>query len=274
MFSVEWRRSKLGSVLRGGARREKLGVARASAIAWAPAIAALTLGAGGCVDNNQSIFIRQVVAFPEGNCTQTADPSALAIGRGALDVALRGTYQATLLVGSQLIQRGSRQQLREETSRVVLEGTEVYAVDGSGHTVFGPSTVPGSGFVDPASDTTPSYGLISSVLLKVDEQSAMLSSARSGFRPTVTAHVRVFGHTLGGQSVESGEYLFPIDVCYRCLVTFPVDAVTTTAAGTLCNAEATAGTALVGPCAVGQDETVDCRICREHLAGSPVCEPP
>lgn len=261
MCSAEWRWSGLGSLRWIAARRGGLVVASSLAFGWA-----------GCVDNNESIFIRQVVAFPEGSCTQTSDPSALTIGKGTLDIGLKTSYEATLLVGSQLVDRGNRQQLREETSRVELEGTEVYVVDGNGVKLFGPVTVPGSGFIDPASGTSPSYGLLSSVLLRVDDASP-LNSAKTSFQPTVTAHVRAFGHTLGGQSVETGEYLFPISVCYRCLVTFPVDALTTTAGVTSCGSDVSTGSTVTAPCAFGQDETVDCRVCKEHLGGNPVCEP-
>ena len=55
-------------------------------------------------------------------------------------------------------------QLRTETSRVQIEGAVVRLEDGKS-TVWGPFTVPGSGFIDPASGGTPSYGLTEAILL-------------------------------------------------------------------------------------------------------------
>ena len=54
-------------------------------------------------------------------------------GLGTLDLALRDSYVASILVGNQLTERGSRNQLRTETSRVRLEGAEVTLEDANGN---------------------------------------------------------------------------------------------------------------------------------------------
>lgn len=269
MCSAVCRRSGLRASRGSGARCGSLTV-----VASAAAVAAFGFGSGGCVDNEQSIFIRQVVAPAEGECTFSADATQLAIARGTLDLGLRSAYEATMLVGSQLVQRGSKSQLRDETSRVALEGSEVYAVDGSGNVVFGPFSVAGSGFIDPSDGTTPAYGLLASVLLKADAGSALRDLVVNGnnYRPVITSHVKAFGHTLGGMKVESGEYLFPINVCYGCLVTFPSEASTSSAVAN-CDKPVDTGTTLPSVCAFGQDDQVDCRVCKEQLGSRPICEP-
>ncbi len=253
--------------------------ARRRASWWAGLV---LLGSGGaflagCVDNEQSIFIQQVSAPPEGgSCTITTDAQGLFLGNGTLDVAFRVTYEATLLVGNQLAERGSRQQVRTESNRVAMEGSEVFAVDnGTGEVVFGPNTVPGSGFIDPSAGTDPSYGLLGTVLFLGSASSGLVAQLRSGqlAGASITSHVRVFGHTLGGTSVESGEFLFPITLCNGCLVTFPTDATDTTKTTPNCDLAASTGTTLTAPCIPGQDDVVDCRVCKQYLGSSKVCDP-
>jgi hypothetical protein len=233
------------------------------------AIGLACLTSWGCAENEQSIFIRQVSVALEGDsCTLTADPSTRFLGRGQLDGALRQTYEAMLLIANQMTARASREQVRAETSSVRLEGSEVFAVeDVTGQVVFGPSTIPGSGFLDPGTGTEPSYGLLGSVLFGESAQSSVVSDLKSKVRASaiVTSHVRVFGHTLGETYVESGEFLFPIELCYGCLVRYPTD-------GSSC--EVGSSTTTIGePCIPGQDEGVDCRICKKYRGSDPVCNP-
>jgi hypothetical protein len=194
-----------------------------------------------------------------------------------LDVAFRRQYSATLLVGSQLVARGNSSQLRTETSRVALEGSVVQLADSRGAVVWGPVTVPGSGFVDPASGTTPSFGAIDTILLGADFGQTVLYpdlSVNTQFIKNFTASVHVFGHTLGGTAVESGDASFPIQVCYGCLVKFPPEA-SSSATNPNCSQPPASGSSLSQPCRMGQDEAVDCRICKQTLRGADkvVCDP-
>jgi hypothetical protein len=250
-------------------------------LAAVPSLGAALLCATGCAENDSSLFIRQVSVSARGStCIVTPDPSALFLTRGYMDAAFVSRYQASLLVGSQLTARGDRQQLRTETSRLKLEGSEVYATDDlTGSLVFPATTIPGSGFIDPASGTDPSYGLLGTILLAIP--AALATKQQAGGRGSftnVTSHVRAFGHTLGGTYIESGEFLFPISVCYGCLVTFPTDAIVTNTATvppTLsCSGTSATSTSVTAPCYPGQDDVVDCRICQEYLGpDAPVCQP-
>jgi hypothetical protein len=201
----------------------------------------------------------------------------LTYAHGVIDVAFRRQYSATLLVGNQLVARGNSSELRTETSRVALEGSIVQLADSGGAVVWGPVTVPGSGFVDPASGTTPSYGAIDTILLGADFGQRVLYpelSANPGFIKNFTASVRVFGHTLGGTAVESGDASFPIQACFGCLVKFPPEASSSTTSPN-CSQPPASGSSLTAPCRLGQDEPVDCRICKQTLRGADkvVCDP-
>ena len=40
-----------------------------------------------------------------------------------------------------------------------------------------------------------------------------------------------------------------------------------------CSLAATTGTSIAAPCVVGQDDTVDCRVCKQFFPNSALCEP-
>ncbi|HEX9298055.1 MAG TPA: hypothetical protein VF881_19580 [Polyangiaceae bacterium] len=256
----------------------KISLGRAPLLAMT--IAPMLLAGAGCADSESSIFIRQAqapIAGTSSGCQYDPSPSGLFLTAGTLDVAFRLQYTAGLLVGNQLVARGNSSQLRTETARVQLQGTIVSLEDAHGTVVWGPLTVPASGFIDPASGSTPSYGITESVLIGAEFGGGLLTELQgsAGLVRHFTSVAKVFGHTLGGMSVESGEWRFPINVCYRCLISFPPEAndpkVTPQPN---CDAPATTGTSIVQPCAVGQDDTVDCRICKQFFPGSSICEPP
>lgn len=236
--------------------------------AWAVALGS------GCADSDSMIFIRQVQArLPTGSpaCVADSSPTSTSLGEGVLDVAFRTQYVATLLVGNQLVPRGNSSQLRTETSRVDIEGTVVRALDDSGNMIFGPVTVPGTGFIDPANDTTPSFGLIETTLFRADPALIADLAANGGLRRSVSI-VKVFGHTLGGTSIESGEWQFPVNSCYKCLISFPAEA-SSMVSPRDCMAAGRTGVTVNAPCQPGQDDTMDCRVCKELFTDPNVCEP-
>jgi hypothetical protein len=238
---------------------------------------ALALLAGpGCADPESTLFVRQAQAHVAGACGVDNAPTSLAILRGSLDLAFQRQYRADLLIGNQLVPRGNSSQLRTETSRVEIQGTIVRAEDSSGNVAWGPVTVPGAGFADPANGSNPNFGVVNTVLIGselADTLSGQLMTNRALVR-YFTAVVRVFGRTLGGTAVESGEWRFPINVCYGCLVVFPPEANDPKIMPMPnCRLPSITGSSVVRPCIVGQDDTVDCRICKETHPNDPLCEP-
>lgn len=247
---------------------------------WTKRIAMGAVAAGvigvwlpACADNESSIFIRQVLAPAGDSCSYTADPGGAAYMEGTLDLAFRREYRAGLLVGSQLVQRGAGEKLRTETSRFRVEGTEI-RIETTDGAVVKEYTVPTSGFVDPASGTTPGWGVVGSVLIDSDTGASLSGSFVAGERsPTigrVVSVVKVFGTTLGGQEIQSGEFRFPISVCYGCLVSFPPEAADP--AQPLPNCKGTAASS-TSACFLGQDDAVDCRVCANAGFPAALCQP-
>jgi hypothetical protein len=241
------------------------------------------LSFAGCADSESMIFIRQVNIPQEsgsggGNCTVEANPTGPYIAHGTLDVAFRKEYIAALVVGSQIVSRGSRSQIRTETSRVRIEGVEARLEDADGLLRWGPYTVPATGFIDPTQDITPSYGIVDGTLVGADWGTTMAVALQNDASRTgrhFTSISKVFGHTLGGQAVESGEYRFPITICFGCLIYYPAEAndpkVTP---NPNCDLPQATGSALSLGCTPGQDEMVDCRVCKATYPSSAICEPP
>ena len=240
--------------------------------------ALLMTAAPGCAESESVLFIRQA-QIPQqssgGGCVYDSSASTSRFLSGVLDVSIRTQYTAGLLVGNQMVDRGSKDDLRTETSRVQLEGTEVYVKDASGNRIAGPYTVPGTGLVDPASGSNPSFGLITTVLIDSVTGSRLandLAQLPYGTIRRLTSHVKVFGRTLGGTEVESGEWQFPIDVCYGCLVRFPTEANNPNYDTPNC-LNLSGESQLTTPCNPGQDDPIDCRVCKLVASDPSVCEP-
>src|SRR5690606_18956920 len=97
-------------------------------------------------------------ATVDNECTVTSDPSAASLPRGRLDLALQGTYNASLLVGNQLVRRGDPNRLRTETGRVQLYQADVEVYDYTAALISSFSQ-PISGFVDVSSGNDAGFGL-------------------------------------------------------------------------------------------------------------------
>ena len=220
-----------------------------------------------CAKNDSSMFVVGAIDISATTCMAKPDTTDALLAGGTMDTHFTQSYTAFLLVGNQLTQRGSREQLRTETSRVTLRGAEITltGVDGSallgtsGQAIGTYSTI-GTGFVDASVGDTPSYGTMA-----VDIIPAGLIPKLASVPPVVLAKIRVFGDTLGGTSVTSSELDFPIAVCDGCLVQYPTeDNDPTKAAGTgyMCTTSASATSTSTGrPCIFGQDQAFPCSLC-------------
>ena len=197
----------------------------------------------------------------------------LIIHTGAIDLAFTRQYTAGLLIGNQLVERGSTDLLRAESSRFRAEGAEV-EIETTGGDLLQSFTVPVSGFADPGSGSSPGWGIVSAVLIDSETANGLASSFSEGVASDmvgrVVAVVRVYGRTLGGQEVETGDFRFPIDICYGCLVSFPPEA--TDANLPTPNCENVSESGVDTPCYMGQDEFIDCRLCKSMGYGT-LCDP-
>lgn len=228
------------------------------------ALAAVSLAAGAlpsCATNDSMMFIVGVAARQSGACAVKADLSTAMLARGTMDRLLASEYTAALLVGNQLTQRGSRERLRTETSKVALKGAEVQLENTQGKPLAQAFSAIGTGFVDASEGSEAAPAVMFATLIPA-------SIAQTLPPGTVVSKVRVFGTTLGGEDVESAELLFPIQVCDGCLVSFPASARDLTADGSkyqclLATDDTTASPSAdeALPCELGIDLPVPCTAC-------------
>jgi hypothetical protein len=214
-----------------------------------------------CADNNSSVFVVGVIALDTATCVAKPDNTAVLLPGGIMDLAFTNSYNAYLLVGNQLTARGSREQLRTETSRVTLRGAEVTLTTLDGKVLGNYSTV-GTGFVDSAAGDVPSYGAMSVNIIPP----ALASNSAVVAAGSVLAKIRVFGDTLGNTAVTSSELDFPIRICRGCLVDYPpeaADPAQPVGSPYLCTATAstTQTTTEDPPCVIGQDRAFPCTTC-------------
>jgi len=193
------------------------------------------------------LFIGGVLAVDPPECIASPDSGSTILLSGIVDPALTGVYTANLLVGNQLVPKASSTQVRTETARVSVEGTEVHVLTVNGGTIR-EYTVPASGDIGPGTGQDPGYGVVGTNLLQPLD-------AFLGYTEVV-ADVQVYGKTLGGQSVQSNWFTFPIHIGPRgWLVDYPAEAVT----NGRCTGEAEESTR---PCFLGQDGLTSCTACR------------
>jgi hypothetical protein len=238
------------------------------------ALVASSLAAGvlpSCATNDSLMFIQGVALRKAGACAVKAELDGTILAKGALDRLLAKEYIAALMVGNQITQRGSRDRVRTETSRVTLKGAEVTLESPQGAELVAPFSSIGTGFVDAADGSEPAPAVMFATLIPA----SVAPNLPAG---TLVAKVRVFGTTLGGEDVESSELSFPIEVCDGCLISYPASARDLTADGTdyQCK-QAADDTAMVGsedldlPCQPGVDFPVSCLACSTTLAA---CQSP
>jgi hypothetical protein len=236
-----------------------------------------------CRDNNETVFIRQIQLPAQPDCVTKPDPTAEFIPRGLLDVALSTRYTAFVLVGNQLVARGDFKQARAEPNRIIIKGADIHLLQFTtgGSSELGFFSVNAAGEVDPQSNGDATYGIAGLELIPpsmgVTIQKTLFAAVNSGLNvvQSYEARFKIYGTTLGGTDVETGEYAFDIDVCFGCTIIYPSDAfdATQAPAGVNCKKGGTVSSTTTGgavpACIVGQDGVTDCRLCQ----GNPVCTP-
>lgn len=238
---------------------------------WGRAVSAAVLSVVGgmavpaCAHDDASFFVAGVLEPPQptGNvCTYTFSPASPMLARGLVDGALRHDYSPEVLLGSTLIGRANSTTPNSETARIQINGAQVRVVDPTDNSVWMNNSVLTSGLLDPASGTQPSYYGLGVTMMDAKAIAHFLPAP--GSSKLAVSYVKFYGTTLGGQSIESDELQFPIDVCNSCLIYFPANAVSTN----YCAGSVAASTT-VKACTLGQDQPADCQSC----VGIPECCP-
>ncbi|MCC6902318.1 MAG: hypothetical protein IT377_25325 [Polyangiaceae bacterium] len=224
-------------------------------------LAPVALATPGCAENDTMLFVRAVLKLQPGECIAKGDASSTMLLGGVMDLHFTNTYSAALLVGNQLVRRGSKNQLRTESNRVVLKGAEVTLLTDQEETIA-EFTVPGVGFADVSGSEDPAYGVIATTLIP----------AGVGVSPgsLYLVEVRVFGETLGGTEITSAALRYPIYTCDKCLISYPLEAADPAQLPTYsCTSTDEFDEPL--PCSIGQDDYIYCRVC---AASDPACQTP
>jgi hypothetical protein len=220
-----------------------------------------------CAENESSLFVIGVYALSRTQCVADVSSSAVLLPSGTLDRELTKGYNAALLVGSHLTQRGSRENLRTETSRLSIEGAHITLYSTTGEELPRPD-VAATGLVHPASGTDPGLAAVFAQLIRPTDIDAL------GPEGQAIVRIRVFGTTLGGQEIESGDYDFPIQICNGCLITYPTDSLDSASppGEYLCSYAADTMTEnTTQACNPGQDDFIPCSECAAY---NPVCRNP
>lgn len=178
--------------------------------------AAAVASTPSCADNHESIFIYGVLALTAPDCTAKGDSGSKLLASGVMELKLTDTYRNFLLVGNQLIARGSPSNLRAEPNRVQINGATVTLTSSDG-TAFQAYSVQANGTVSPTVSADPTYAPVFVEILPAtigQQLRKILAPTTGNAAPSLTlnAQVTVWGQTLGLNDVESGPFTFSINV--------------------------------------------------------------
>ena len=171
-----------------------------------------------------------------------------------------------------------------ETSYIEVQGAVVRVTDSDGNTL-NDFTELSSTSLPPSAGGLPGFAPIG--LMIIDQTSLRkiapeVINANAGHIVPLVAYVQFFGVTLGGQSIESNTFEFPVDVCatgfdlkgnyFPCLVSFQSTDIRGGCGLINClgNSGGTSTTTAQTPCTIGQDLPVDCSQC---LDTTKACSP-
>jgi hypothetical protein len=246
---------------------------------WGHAVstAVLALAAGAafpaCAHDDSTLYIQGVLAppVPSNNvCTYVVSTASTFLSRGLVDAALTDSYSPLFLVGSQMKSQANADNVKSETGRINIQGALVRVVDPADGSVWMDATVLTSGTVEPAQGTSSSYIGIGASIMDKHAISHFDPGAAAPPNPSklAVAYVKFYGQSLGGQSIESEEYQYPVDVCNGCLVVFPPQG-SVAKLHDYCSGLLPPSNEQI-PCALGQDQPADCQLC---FSVSPACQP-
>ena len=251
----------------------------------------------GCAEEESTLLIVGNEALSE-SCEISGSIAGPFLGRGVVDVSLSDNYIMTPVVQSRLgnsddvqLATGGGPELDDATvegNTVILEGAEVSFTTNVAplQPIFQAELfIPIGGTIFPNSSSGIAIEVITSSIVEQIRQAGLFVTPET--RVTILINIKFKGRTSSGTEVESTEFSFPLDICSRCLLTYPP--------GTLAQANpqspltcdpvvvAAASSSLVtvdppeGVCLFGQDSFVDCRLCRSLIPNqeqaNAVCDP-
>ncbi|MEE2755627.1 MAG: hypothetical protein VYA30_03145 [Myxococcota bacterium] len=252
----------------------------------------------GCQDREVSMSIVSVKPFDIETCEVIEDDNVFQVS-GVVDLAMRQTYRANLLLENNLVDVPNAKGLRPADTRVSLNAIALSSAVIEYSTLDQLSTGIPSRRIVPLSGTIPeetaltlaNFELFSQDVLQQVRNAEEFFSVNNGevvpsrTAVTILARVRIKGRTLDGRDAESNEFLFPVEVCNGCRVIYPSEMIVQRGGQLACpapmvNAEEDNSTATNELCEalLGSDESfVDCQTCQGLAVDSfarQLCQPP
>lgn len=223
-----------------------------------------------CVENDRSIFVRAVLAPPQnrqnGECFYEPEEDAAFYAEGTVDMAATDSYFAYLLSGNLMRARANTDQTRSESNAAHINGAIVRVTTANG-VLINEFTATSSSFIPAQENNAPGLGVVGVTLIDGPTLQAIKRTATAPLTTTarlVLANVKIFGETLGGVDLESGEFQYPIRVCEGCLIQYADDPAVNS--GSACDGVLDATDENTLPCFPGQDVSTPCQLCLPRAA--------
>jgi hypothetical protein len=213
---------------------------RAGAVTFLAAAAAVV--PASCATNDSSIFVVGCVQVARDTCTAELSTTTVINFEGLIDAAFVKDYNCLLMVENQMVPEGNQTTQRTETSGVQLTDAEVQVFDPSAGPTAAPLaqfSVPITGYIPPGAGGQAGIGGTQVVLV----DPATIASSPGHDQQLVVASVILHGNTLGGLSIATGEFRYPITISEGSSCYVP--------AGSSC---VTSNATAVADCRLGLDE--------------------
>ncbi len=258
-----------------------------------PIVFGITSLLAGCAEDTPEIFV-------VGNQPFTAEcevPGASSQGsaelrtRGVLDLFITSAYQMLPAVQNRLVDSGTVRFAvggngeglvgqEWEANDVILQRALIRyeAPDALGVPLPRELELDLSGAIPPAGSASIEMQVITPSIGRTLANSRIL---REGTSLTLNLRIKFFGVTSAGRSVDSNEFVYPIELCYGCLLSTPPDAIDPEfpVQPNCRNSEFSDTLDLADLCFTGQDALVDCRVVCPLVNATPngdpegICEP-
>jgi hypothetical protein len=245
---------------------------------------------GGCAEDTPEIFVVGNQSFTETCEVPVAGRGQVLRTRGVLDLFITSAYQMVPWVENRLVESGtvrfaggtteglSGQEW--EANDVILQRALIRyeAPDALGVPLPRELELDLSGAIPPGGTTSIEMQVITPSIGRTLANSRIL---REGTSLTLNLRIKFFGVTSAGNNVDSNEFVYPIELCYGCLLSTPPDAIDAEfpVQPNCRNSVIDEEVNLADLCFTGQDQLVDCRVVCPLVNATPngdpegICEP-
>ena len=186
-----------------------------------------------CQDTEVGMQIVNVRPFDIEKCLVSNETDVFLVS-GMVDIALRDNYVINPIVRNNLTDVAQQKGLQASDSRIATNGIvlksaeiEYSPLDGIAGNIPSTRVIPLSGTVSELSSMTLfNFPLIESEVMEALRSSDTFFLIDEGTaRPkrtsvTLLTSIRIKGETLDGRATESEPFLFPVEVCNGCMITY------------------------------------------------------